>query len=73
MATKTEIQDFSRMVEENAVIYGITRMDAIIHHCENTGMEVEVASTLISPALKAKISEEAMEARLIKATGRLPL
>jgi hypothetical protein len=48
-------------------------MDAIIHHCEQTGMEVDVASLLISNALKAKIREEAQELNLLKRSASLPL
>jgi hypothetical protein len=48
-------------------------MDAIIHHCEQTGMEVDVASSLVSNALKAKIREEAQELNLLKKSAKLPI
>jgi hypothetical protein len=48
-------------------------MDAIIYHCETVGMEIDVASSLISPALKSKIREEAQELNLLKKTAKLPL
>jgi hypothetical protein len=48
-------------------------MDAILHHCKETGLEVEVASTLISSALKARIKEEAQELNLIKKSSKLPI
>jgi hypothetical protein len=48
-------------------------MDAIVHHCETTGMEIDVASSLISPALKAKIREEAEDLNLMKKSSKLPL
>ena len=48
-------------------------MDAILEHCKDTGLEIEVASTLISPALKARIKEEAQELNLIKKSSKLPL
>ena len=73
MPTKDEIRDFSLMIDELAVKLRCTRMDAILHHCKETGLEVEVASTLISTALKARIKEEAQELNLIKKTSRLPL
>jgi hypothetical protein len=73
MPTKDEIRDFSLMIDELAVKLKCTRMDAILHHCKETGLEVEVASTLISTALKARIKEEAQELNLIKKTSRLPL
>ena len=73
MPTKDEIRNFSLMIDELAVKLRCTRMDAILHHCKETGLEVEVASTLISTALKSRIKEEAQELNLIKKTSRLPL
>jgi hypothetical protein len=73
MPTKNEICEFSDTINEIAEKLSMTRMDAIIHHCEQTGMEVDVASTLISSALKSKIREEAQELNLLKKTARLPV
>jgi hypothetical protein len=73
MPTKDEIRNFSLMIDELAVKLRCTRMDAILHHCKETGLEVEVASTLISTALKSRIKEEAQELNLIKKTSRLPI
>ena len=73
MPTKSEIKDFSMMIEELASTLKCNRMDAILHHCKETGLEVEVASTLISSALKARIKEEAQELNLIKKSSKLPL
>ena len=57
MPTRDEIKDFSILVEKIALDEGIGLMDAICYHCEATGLEIEVAATLISSALKAKIKE----------------
>jgi hypothetical protein len=73
MATKDEIKEFSLMIEELANTLRCNRMDAIIKHCKDTGLEVEVASTLISSALKSRIKEEAQELNLIKKSSKLPL
>jgi hypothetical protein len=48
-------------------------MDSIIYHCEQTGMEIEVASTLLTSVLKAKIREEAEQVNLLKKTSKLPI
>jgi hypothetical protein len=48
-------------------------MDAILQHCKETGLEIEVASTLISSALKARIKEEAQENNMLKKTSKLPI
>ena len=73
MPTKSEISEFSLMIEELASKLQCTRLDAILEHCKNTGLEVEVASTLISSALKNKIREEAQENNMLKKTSKLPL
>ena len=71
--SKDEIFNFSKMVDELALSLSSTRLDAILKHCEDTGLEVEVASTLLSNALKSKIREESENANLIKKSSKLPI
>ena len=73
MPTKNEIQAFSIMIEQLATEKKLTIMDAIIHYCDKSKLEVEVASTLISHALKSKIQIEAEGLNLLKKKSRLPL
>ena len=73
MPTKDEIKEFSSMIEKLASDKRIGYMDAICHHCKESGFEVEVAATLISPPLKAKIKAEAEDNNLLRKTSRLPL
>jgi len=73
MPSKDEIRDFSLKVEEIATDYKIHCMDAIVQLCDETGIEIEVAATLISPHLKARIREEAQSVNLIKKSSRLPI
>jgi hypothetical protein len=73
MPTKNEISEFSEKIVEIASETGMTMMDSIIQYCEDTGLEVDVASTLISSALKSKIREEAQSLNLLKKTSRLPV
>lgn len=68
-----EVQKFSLMVETMASEMGCNRLDAILHHCEQSGLEVEVASTLISNALKSRIREESERDNLVKKSSRLPV
>ena len=69
MPNREEIKKFSMMIEQMVIGY----MDAICHHCKETGLEVEVAATLISSALKAKIKEEAQDNNLLKKSSKLPI
>jgi len=73
MPTRNEISEFSMKVAEMAEESNLTIMDAIVGYCEKTGMEIDVASTLVSSALKSKLREEAQELNLLKKSARLPL
>ena len=73
MPSRDEIKEFSVMIEQMATNQKVGLMDAICHHCKETGMEIEVAATLISSALKSKIKEEAQELNLLKKQSRLPI
>jgi len=73
MPTKTEINEFSMMIDELAEILRLSRMDTIIHHCEQTGMEIELAATLVNDILKSKIRNEAQELRYLPRTSKLPI
>lgn len=73
MPTRDEIKKFSMMIEALVIEHKLGYMDAICHHCKETGLEIEVAATLISPALKSKIKEEAQDNNMLKKTSRLPL
>jgi hypothetical protein len=73
MPTKDEILEFSMMIKELSVNKKLGLMDAICHHCKESGLEVEVAATLISSALKSEIREEAQDLNLLKKTSKLPI
>jgi Phage late-transcription coactivator len=73
MPTRDEILEFSYVIENMADDQRIPCMDAIVQYCEDVGMEVEVAATLISSHLKSRIREEAQAINLIKKTAKLPL
>lgn len=73
MPTKNEIAEFSDMIAIESGLWSMSIMDTVVAHCESTGMEVNVASTLLSSALKAQIREEAQELNLLKKTSKLPI
>jgi hypothetical protein len=73
MPTKDEIKHFSNLIEQVAKTEKLTLMDAICHHCKESGLEIEVSATLISAALKAKIKLEAQDLNLLKKTSKLPI
>lgn len=73
MPTKEEIKKFSKLIEDIAQKLNCDHLDAIMHHCKETGLEVEIAAILVSPNLKSKIREEAEAQNLIKKTSKLPI
>ena len=73
MPTRDEIKQFSLMIEELAEKLKCDYLEAILYHCKETSLEEEVASTLISSALKAKIREQAENNNQLKKTSKLPL
>jgi hypothetical protein len=73
MPTRDEIKEFSMLIESIANDNKLGLMDAICHHCKETGLEVEIAATLISSALKAKIRDEAQDLNLLKKNSKLPI
>lgn len=70
---KDEISKFSMMIDELALNLRCGIIDAIVLHCQKTGLEIEVASTLVSSSLKSKIKEEAEEMNLLKKESKLPI
>jgi hypothetical protein len=73
MPNRDEIKKFSMMIETVSTEMKVGLMDAICHHCKQSDMEIEVAATLISSALKAKIKEEAQSLNLLKKNSKLPI
>lgn len=59
-----------KIVEETDYDY----IEAIVEYCNRTNLEIEVAATLISPALRSKIETIAFEKNLLKEKwARLPI
>ena len=73
MPTREEKNAFSLLIEEVVARSGISHMEAITDHCERTGLEVEVAATLVNPTLKAKIELEARQRRYLPKDSTLPV
>lgn len=61
------------MIEEKSQKMNLNIIDTITHYCEESGLEVEVAATLINENLKSKIEVEAQTLRFIQRTSRLPI
>lgn len=75
MANKDEIITFSLAIESFVKEKQISYMEAILFHCENTGLEIEVAAKLISKSLKSKLKSEAEDLNFLPKTKtrKLPI
>lgn len=74
MPTKDEMAKFAKSIEHLVATSGLNYIEAIVDHCTATGLEIEVAATLINANLKAKIEANAMDHNMLKEKGsRLPI
>jgi len=73
MPTKDEMYQFQMKIEEIVVETKYNYMEAIVHYCELTGMEIELASSLVNKDLKSKIEVDAQELNMLPKTTRLPI
>ena len=71
------MDNFDAMYEFSNVIFDkvnsgkIEYIDAIVSYCEEQELDIDSIISLISPALKSKMEEEAIALRLVKANPRL--
>lgn len=73
MPTKEEMYKFQEEIEKIVSDTDYNYMEAIVEYCNQTGMEIEVASTLVNKDLKAKIEIDAQELNMLPKTHRLPI
>jgi hypothetical protein len=74
MPTKDEMLKFANEIESIVFNTDYNYIEAIVHFCEKTGLEIEVAATLINANLKSKIENNAMDNNLLKVkSSRLPI
>ena len=73
MPTKDEMYKFQQEIETLVEETSYNYMEAIIEYCNMTGMEIEVASTLVNKEVKAKLALVAEEMNIIPKSSRLPI
>ena len=73
MPTKDEMMKFTLEIESLVANTDYTYLEAIVEHCKVTGMEIEVAATLVNQNLKAKIENNAMDLNLLPKSNKLPI
>lgn len=74
MPTKEEMSKFSKSIEDIVSKTDYNYIEAILEHCRVTGLELEIAASLINANLKSKLENEAIDLNMIRGKGsRLPI
>jgi|MGYP000391233808 hypothetical protein len=74
MPTKDEMVKFARAIDGLVANTDYNYIEAIVEYCKQTGLEIEVAATLVNANLKSKLTADAMDLNLLKEKGsRLPI
>jgi hypothetical protein len=74
MPTKDEMKKFAFAIDSMVANTDFTYLEAIVEYCKKTGLEVEVAATLVNSNLKTKIESQAMENNMLKVkSAKLPI
>lgn len=74
MPNKEEMSKFAKSIESIVAKTDFNYIEAIVEYCKDTGLEIEVAATLVNSNLKAKLASDAMDLNLLKEkSSRLPL
>jgi hypothetical protein len=74
MPTRDEMVKFAKAIDVIVAKTDYNYIEAILEHCKETGLELEIAATLVNANLKAKIENDAMDNNMLKEKGsRLPI
>lgn len=74
MPTKDEMMRFAKEIDKLVSETDYNYIEAITEYCKRTGLEIEVAATLVNANLKSKIENDAMENNMLKnKSPRLPI
>jgi hypothetical protein len=68
-----QLKEFQLAVIEKYEIYAETWIEAVVDQCNDLGMEVEDAASMLSPFLIARLKEEGIKLRTVKDDGILKL
>ena len=64
---------FTVIIEDLVKSKRLTYMDAVLHYCEQEGIEPESVSSLISKGLKEKIEANARDLNFLPRQAQLPI
>lgn len=73
MPTRDEKNEFSEKILLRMEEYNTDCLDAMVTYCEEVGLEMEVAATLVNEVLKAHLEDAFAELNYIEKSSKLPL
>lgn len=74
MPTKDEQKKFAFAIDSMVANSDYSYIEAIVEYCKQTGLEVEVAASLINTSLKKRIESDAMNRNMLKVkSAKLPI
>ncbi len=73
MPTRDEMMKFAKAIEEMMRRHRCNHIDALVEYCRETGLEIEVAASLVNSNLKSKIESDAQEMRMMPTVSKLPI
>ena len=73
MPTREEKNEFSEKIMLRMQDMNTDCLDAIVTYCEEIGLEMEVAATLVNDILKEQLEDAFAELNYIEKSGKLPI
>ncbi len=74
MPTKDEMKKFAFAIDSMVANTDYNYIEAIVEYCKQTGLEIEVAASLINSNLKKRIESDAMNLNMLKEkSAKLPI
>lgn len=74
MPTKDEMKKFAYAIDSMVANTKFSYVEAIIEYCKQSGLEIEVAASLINSSLKKRIESDAMDRNMLKVkSAKLPI
>lgn len=74
MPSKQEMRNFAYEIDSLVANTDLNYLEAIVEYCKRTGLEIEVAASLVNSTLKEKIESDVMGRNLLKVkSNKLPI
>jgi len=73
MPTREEKNEFSEKIMLRMQSLNTDCLDAMVTYCEEVGLEMEVAATLVNDILKEQLEDAFAELNYIEKSSKLPL